>query len=114
MFQTTILGRMMSEKYRELCGPLQAPDVLPGQEGHSKTRYPLLLLETRWYWYLRGAGSLHLVHYMHDGGARTGTRYPKYLQGAVTGNTKEASGQRTTAFVQGRLAISATGGQVPP
>jgi len=104
----------MSEKYRELCGPLQAPDVLPGQEGHSKTRYPLLLLETRWYWYLRGAGSLHLVHYMHDGGARTGTRYPKYLQGAVTGNTKEASGQRTTAFVQGRLAISATGGQVPP
>ena len=57
---------------------------------------------------------MHLVHYMHDGGARTGTRYPEYLQGAVTGNTKEASGQRTTAFVHGGLAIAARWGQIPP
>lgn len=51
---------MMSEKCRDFCGSLQAPDVLPGQEGHSKTRYPLLLLGTRWCRYPKGAGSLHL------------------------------------------------------
>lgn len=59
-------------------------------------------------------GHCIFVHYMHDCGARTGTRYPEYLQGAVTGNTKEASGQRTTALLQGGLAISAAGGQIPP
>lgn len=72
------------------------------------------MLGTRWCRYPKGAGSLHLVHYMHDGGARTGTRYPEYLQGAVTGNTKEASGRRTTGFLQGGLAIAVRWGQVPP
>lgn len=62
------------------------------------------------YRYPRRAGFLHLLHYVHHGGARTGTRD---LQGAVTGNnTKEARGrQRTTAFLQGELAIAAAWGQ---
>jgi len=34
--KSIILERMMSEECRELDGLLQAPDVLPGQEGNSK------------------------------------------------------------------------------
>ena len=111
-----ILERMMSQKCRErYCGPLQAPDVLPGREGHSKVDILFAC------WGQNGVGTpKEPGHCILCTTCTTAERAPAqdtqsdYVQGAVTGNTKEASGQRTTAFLQGGLAIAARWGQVPP